>query len=37
MTINDNKEDLKKGAIIYHKSTNDEGALIMMCEKDEEP
>ncbi len=35
ITINDNKEDLRKGAIIYHKSASDEGALTMMCEKDE--
>jgi hypothetical protein len=35
MTINDNKEDLRKGAIIYHKSASDRGALTIMCEKDE--
>jgi hypothetical protein len=37
MTINDNKKNLRKGAIIYHKSANDKGVLVMMCEKDEEP
>jgi hypothetical protein len=26
-----------KRALIYHKSTNDEGALTMMCGRDEEP
>jgi hypothetical protein len=40
MTINANKEDLRrkdKRTVIYHKSTNDGGALVMMCGTDEEP
>jgi hypothetical protein len=40
MTINANKKDLRqkdKRTIIYHKSTSDGGALVMMCGRDEEP
>ncbi len=37
MTINDNKEDLKKKVVIYHKWVNDGGALTMMCGRNEEP
>jgi hypothetical protein len=37
MTINDNKKNLRKRAIIFHKSTNDGSALAIICEKDEEP
>jgi hypothetical protein len=37
MTINNNKKDLRKGAIIYHKSASDGSALPMICEKDKEP
>jgi hypothetical protein len=37
MTINDNKKDLRKRAILFHKSVSDGSAMAMMCEKDEEP
>jgi len=40
MTINVNKKDLRqkdKRIVIYHISTSDGGALVMMCGRDEEP
>jgi hypothetical protein len=37
MTINNNRENLRQESNYCHKSTNDEGAIIMMCRKDEEP
>jgi hypothetical protein len=37
MTINNNKEELRRKNVIYHKLISDKGALTVMCEKDEEP
>jgi len=37
MIINDNKKNLRKKAIIFHKSSSDGSALAIVCEKDEEP
>jgi hypothetical protein len=38
MTINYNKEDLRqKKIIICHKLVSDQGALCIMCERNEEP
>jgi hypothetical protein len=30
------KTTFNKRVVIYHKSANDKGALIMVCERDEE-
>ncbi len=37
MTINDNKEDLKRRSCHFHKSARDKSALTLMCERDGEP
>jgi hypothetical protein len=31
------KKSFDKKVVIYHKSTSDEGALVMICGRDEEP
>jgi hypothetical protein len=37
MTIDNNKEDLKRKSYHYRKLPNDGGALAMMCGRDEKP
>jgi ribosomal protein S17E len=34
---NDNKKDVKEESYCLPKSINDEGALVMMCERNEKP